>query len=153
MVPSRCLDAPCLMPSPFLNFLAPAHENHPPHSPTSLHGPSGPRRVERGPKTHVYESRRFAMACVIKHVIRTSVIGGLVLGAAVAIAGPDRIGALFHQTRDVINRKIDKNITDPLALRIHLRDLRAQYPQRIADVKGHLAELREREGQSTRETG
>ncbi len=91
------------------------------------------------------------MACVIKHVIRTSVIGGLVLGAAVAIAGPDRIGALFHQTRDVINRKIDKNITDPVALRTQLRDLEAQYPQRIADVKGDLAELREQKGQMERE--
>lgn len=91
------------------------------------------------------------MACIMKHVVRTGVIGALAIGGAVLIAGPDRVGALFTQTRDGINHKIDKHITDPTALRAQLRDLEAQYPKRIGDVKGDLAELRQQKSAMERE--
>jgi hypothetical protein len=91
------------------------------------------------------------MVCGIKHVIRAGVIGGLALGAVVAVAGTERVGALFRQTRENINRKIDRNITDPVALRAQLRDLEAQYPRRIESVKGDLAELREQRAAMERE--
>lgn len=91
------------------------------------------------------------MACFAKHVIRTGVIGGLALGAVVLVAGPARVGAMFSQTRENINHKIDRHITDPTALRAQLRDLESQYPKRIGDVKGDLAELRQQKAQMERE--
>ncbi|MBX3357131.1 MAG: hypothetical protein KF745_01755 [Phycisphaeraceae bacterium] len=91
------------------------------------------------------------MACITKHVVRIGVIGALATGAAVVIAGPDRVGALFTQTRSAINDKIDKAITDPVALRAQLRDLESQYPKRISEVRGDLAELREQKAQIQRD--
>ena len=86
------------------------------------------------------------MASVMKHVIRVGVIGALLVGAGVVIAGPHRVRAMFHQARDNINCKIDRNITDPVALRAQLRDLAGQYPKRIAEVRSDLTELREQLG-------
>lgn len=83
------------------------------------------------------------MACMMKHVIRVGVIGALIVGAGVVIAGPHRVRAVFQQARQNINCKIDRNITDPVALRSQLRDLAAQYPKRIGEVQSDLMELRE----------
>jgi predicted nuclease with TOPRIM domain len=87
------------------------------------------------------------MASVMKHVIRVGVIGALLVGAGVVVAGPHRVRALFHQARENINCKIDRNITDPVALRSQLRDLASQYPKRIGEVRADLGELREQIGQ------
>lgn len=86
-----------------------------------------------------------------KIVIRGAVIGALGLGAVAVIAGPDRIGSLFTQCRSNINDQIDKNITDPVALRAQLKSLQAQYPKRIAEVRGDLAQLREQVAQLKRD--
>lgn len=83
------------------------------------------------------------MASMMKHVIRVGVIGALVVGAGVVVAGPHRVRAMFQQARQNINCQIDRNITDPVALRSQLRDLAGQYPKRIAEVRSDLAELRE----------
>jgi chromosome segregation ATPase len=92
------------------------------------------------------------MACgFMKNVVRFGVIGALVVGAGIAIAGPQRVKALFHQARHNINAKIDCNITDPVALRSQLRDLESQYPRRIEEVRADLAELREQMAQLQRE--
>lgn len=87
------------------------------------------------------------MASLMKHVIRVGVIGALVVGAGVVVAGPHRVRAVFQQAQQNINCKIDRNITDPVALRSQLRDLAAQYPKRIAEVRGDLLELREQMAQ------
>mgnify|MGYP000163560211 CR=1 FL=1 len=84
-------------------------------------------------------------------VVRGAVIGALGVGAAVVIAGPDRIGSLFTQARSTINDKIDANITDPVALRTQLKTLQAQYPKRIGEVRGDLAQLREQVAQLKRD--
>lgn len=92
------------------------------------------------------------MACsLMKNVVRFGVIGALVVGAGIAIAGPQRVKALFHQARHNLNAKIDGNITDPVALRSQLRDLESQYPRRIEEVRADLAELREQMAQLERE--
>ncbi len=83
------------------------------------------------------------MASLMKHVIRVGVIGALVVGAGVVVAGPHRVRAVFQQAKQNINCKIDRNITDPVALRSQLRDLAAQYPKRISEVRSDLLELRE----------
>jgi chromosome segregation ATPase len=79
------------------------------------------------------------------------VIGALVVGAGIVVAQTPRGKACFMQARKHINAKIDSKITDPVALRVQLRDLEAQYPQRIADVRGDLAELQEQMAQLKRE--
>lgn len=82
---------------------------------------------------------------------RVAVVGGVVLGMAVVIAGPSRLMALFRQTRDKINEQIDSAITDPVALRSQLRDLEGQYPRKIAQVRADLAEVRSQLQQLQRE--
>lgn len=79
----------------------------------------------------------------VKALVRTAVITGLVGGAAVVIAGPDRVGALVCQARGAINNTIDSAIGDPVALRAQIRSLSAQYPEKIAEVRADLAELRQ----------
>ena len=86
-----------------------------------------------------------------KYIVRGGIIGALVLGAGAAIAGPERIHALFTQARSSVNDQIDKAITDPVALRAQLRSLQEQYPARIADVRGDLAQLKAQQGQLERD--
>lgn len=80
---------------------------------------------------------------IVKTVVRAGVITAVVGGAVLVVAGPDRAFAVFHQTRAKVNSAIDSKVTDPVALRAQLRDLEGQYPKRIADVRGDLAELNE----------
>lgn len=84
-------------------------------------------------------------------LIRYGVIAGLAGGAVLLIAGPDRVFALAGQARSSIQSKIDQNISDPVALRAQLKSLASQYPERIADVRGDLAELQAQKGQLQRE--
>jgi chromosome segregation ATPase len=95
------------------------------------------------------------MACIARNLVRIAVITGAVgalgIGAATLVAGPDRVGAFFTQTRSQINATIDSQITDPVALRAQLRDLQAQYPARIGQVRSDLAQLREQRAQLERD--
>jgi len=88
---------------------------------------------------------------IVKHVVRYAVIAGLVGGTAAVVAGPDRVCALFHQTQGKINAVIDRNIEDPIALRSQMKQLEGQYPERIADVQGDLAELQAQTRELNRE--
>jgi predicted RNase H-like nuclease (RuvC/YqgF family) len=91
------------------------------------------------------------MAGICKTVIRLGVIGALVTGGAVVIAGPHRVMALGTQVQSKIVHVIDANIDNPVALRAQLRDLQQQYPKRIAEVRSQLAELVEQVRQVHRE--
>ncbi len=84
-------------------------------------------------------------------VTRVVVITALAGGGLTLVAGPERVGALFNQTRDAVNTHIDKAITDPVALRAQLRDLEATYPKRIAQVRSDLGEVRSQMSQLKRE--
>ncbi len=86
-----------------------------------------------------------------KCIVRYAVIAGLVGGTAALVAGPDRLSALFSQARGNINAAIDSQIDDPIALRQQMKSLAGEYPERIADVKADLAELRQQTGQLQRE--
>lgn len=83
------------------------------------------------------------MCGIVKGTVRTALILALVGGAAVVVAGPHRIHAMVHQARNSVNAAIDKSIDDPIALREQLRSLEAQYPERIGEVRGDLAEVTE----------
>ena len=89
--------------------------------------------------------------CFVKGLVRFGLIAGLVAGAGLVIAGPDRAIALLTQTRDSIHGQIDKCVKDSVALRSQLRKLEGQYPARIAEVRGDLAELRTQIGQLNRD--
>jgi chromosome segregation ATPase len=80
---------------------------------------------------------------IVKTVIRIGVVGGLATGAAVLVAGPERVFALAGQARQAVVTRIDQNIKDPVALRAQLRSLEAEYPRRIAAVRADLAELQQ----------
>jgi hypothetical protein len=86
-----------------------------------------------------------------KHLVRYAVIAGLVGGTAALVAGPDRLSALCTQARNSINGVLDKAIDDPIALRAQMKQLEGEYPERIAEVRGDLAELREQRSQLQRE--
>jgi len=86
-----------------------------------------------------------------KHIVRYGVIAGLVGGTAALVAGPDRLGVLFTQLRQSVNAHIDCAIDDPTALRAQMKQLEGQYPERIAEVRGDLAELREQRAHLQRE--
>src|SRR5690606_25955559 len=49
----------------------------------------------------------------------------------------------YSQVKNSITDTIDSAIDDPVALRAQLRSLERQYPERIAKVRGELAQLTE----------
>jgi len=91
------------------------------------------------------------MAGLIKTAVRLGVIGTLVGGTAVVIAGPHRVGALLSQAKGEVNSLIDSQIDDPVALRNQLRRMEGQYPKRISEVRSELASLRSESQELERE--
>jgi hypothetical protein len=91
------------------------------------------------------------MAGIFKTLIRVGIITAASAGVAVLIAGPERAAALVSQAHESIMTHIDDTIDDPVALRAQLRELESEYPERIAQVRGDLAELREQLRQLKRE--
>ena len=90
-----------------------------------------------------------------RKVVRIGLISALGVGALVAVAGTDRACALFSQVRGNVNEKLDDMITDPVALRLQLRELEATYPKRIAqaeadqrEVRGQIAQLERQQKES-----
>jgi chromosome segregation ATPase len=91
------------------------------------------------------------MGCIGKTVVRGVVITALAGGVLVAVAGPQRVGALVHQTRGNIVSVIDDNIDDPILLRAQIKKLEAQYPGKIAEVRSDLSEVQTQIAQLERE--
>lgn len=86
-----------------------------------------------------------------KSVVRYGVIGAILAGAGLAVVGPDRLSALFTQAQTKVNASIDLAIDDPVALRSQMRQLEGEYPKRIGEVRGDLAELRQQAAALKRE--
>ena len=90
-----------------------------------------------------------------RKLIRTCVVGGLGLGlaggAVAMIAGPERAAVMLSQAQQEIQSRIDNQIDDPVAIRSQLRKLEAEYPERISQLNGDLAELNEQISQLERE--
>lgn len=91
------------------------------------------------------------MGGITKTIVRFGVIAGLAAGGAALIAGPHRVAALADQARSHVVEKIDAQIGDPTAMRHQLRELEAQYPERIAEVRGQIAEIQEQTRQLERD--
>lgn len=91
------------------------------------------------------------MFSVSRLIVRTALIGGLAFGGLVLIAGPHRVGAMVQQARGFVVSRIDRGISDPVALRAQLRSLESQYPQRISAARSDLGEVRSQLAQLQRE--
>ncbi len=91
------------------------------------------------------------MAGIFKTLIRVGVITAAGAGVAVLIAGPHRAAALVSQAHESVMSHIDESIDDPVALRSQLRELEREYPGKIGQVRGDLAELREQSRQLERD--
>lgn len=76
-------------------------------------------------------------------VLRWGLIGGLTLGGATLLLGPERVaqglGMMRAKAQHVVDGAI--NSDDPQALRRNLERLADEYPERIAEVQGELAEV------------
>ncbi len=79
------------------------------------------------------------------------ILTGAAIGGALLIAGPGRTAAVLGQVKTEFMHVIDDNIDDPVALREQLRDLEAQYPEKIAQVRNDRVEVREQINQLNRE--
>jgi chromosome segregation ATPase len=91
------------------------------------------------------------MAGIIKSLIRVGVVGGLLTGGVVLVAGPQRVHAIGRQIQMKLMATIDKNIDDPIAMRTQLQGLEATYPKRIAEARSMLGELKEQIRQVNRD--
>jgi chromosome segregation ATPase len=72
-------------------------------------------------------------------------------GGTYLLAGPARAKAVMSKVQTDLRTRIDQSIDDPTALRARLQQLEKEYPQRIAQVRGDLAELEEQIRQLRRE--
>ena len=86
-----------------------------------------------------------------KTIVRVGLVTAVIGGGAVLIAGPHRTAALLASLRDSFNDTVDEAIDDPTALRSQLRELEEQYPERISELRGDLAELMEQQRQIERD--
>lgn len=94
------------------------------------------------------------MGCFVKSAVRFGVMAALAGGAAAVVAEaarPGSVGAILHQTSGMVGSVIDHNIDDPAAMRAQIRDLEAEYPKKIAEVRADLHEVRDQMGQLERE--
>jgi len=89
--------------------------------------------------------------CFGKTIVRGVVITALAGGVLVAVAGPQRVGYMIHQTKANVIGVIDSNIEDPIMLRAQIKNLEAQYPQKIAEVRSDLTEVQTQISQLDRE--
>ena len=76
-----------------------------------------------------------------RSVLRWGLIGAVGLGGLAFLVGPDRIATGFQQLRSKAQSVADDLVDDPVALRRQLQQLAERYPERIAEVRGELAEI------------
>lgn len=94
------------------------------------------------------------MGCFVKGAVRFGVMAALAGGAAAVVAEaarPGSVGAILHQTSGMVGSVIDANIDDPVAMRAQIKRLQAEYPEKIAEVRADLNEVRDQISQLERE--
>jgi len=79
------------------------------------------------------------MACIGKCIFRTALIGGLALGGATLLLGPDRMLAGFDCVKTKVQHVVDDVMDDPVALRRELAQLANELPEKIADIEGEIS--------------
>ena len=91
------------------------------------------------------------MRCITRGIVRWGLIGGLALGGLTLLIGPERVAAGFAQLRTKAQSVVDNCVDDPIALRRQLQSLADQYPDRISQVRGELAQVNHQIGQFDRD--
>jgi len=93
------------------------------------------------------------MSCVTRCIVRTVVVGGLALGGATLLVGPERVAAGFNYMRDRAKLAVDTVMDDPIALRQQIHDLAQEYPERIAEVRAEIGNVERQMSEFTRDVG
>lgn len=91
------------------------------------------------------------MSCMTRCILRWGLIGGLALGGATILIGPERVAMGLSQIRAKAQSVVDNSIDDPVALRRQLQELADEYPDRIAEVRGEIAEVNQQIDQFARD--
>lgn len=81
------------------------------------------------------------MTSIPRFIIRWGLISGLALGGVTLLVGPERVAAGLAHVRASAQSVVDLAVDNPMALRRQLEDLADEYPDRIATVRGELAEV------------
>lgn len=81
------------------------------------------------------------MNFVSRGIIRWGLISGLALGGLVLVFGHKPVAAGLAAMRDKAQTTIDGWVDEPTALRRQLAEMADQYPDRIAKVRGELAQV------------
>jgi phage shock protein A len=88
---------------------------------------------------------------ITRCILRWGLISGLALGGATLLVGPERVKAGFAHLQYQAQNLVDEMVDDPIALRRQLEELAEQYPDRIGEVRGELAEVNHQVGQFDRD--
>jgi chromosome segregation ATPase len=78
----------------------------------------------------------------LKVAVVSTVLLGMAGAGAYALMGKHRTEAVVHEIQDNILESIDAHLDNPSLMRSQLRELEREYPERIAQVQGDLAEIR-----------
>jgi len=89
--------------------------------------------------------------CITRSIMRWGLVSGLALGGVTLLVGPERVSAALSQVRSKAQGVVDKVVSDPVAMRRQLEGLAKQYPDRIAEVRGEIAEVEHQLGQYSRD--
>ena len=87
-----------------------------------------------------------------RSIIRWGLISGLALGGLTLLIGPHKVAAGLHQIRANVQMVVDRALDEPAALRRQLEQMADQYPDRIATVRGELAEVEHQLAQFDRDS-
>ena len=87
------------------------------------------------------------MPCVTRCIFRWGLISALTLGGATLLIGPERVAAGLAHVRTKAQSVVDLAVDNPTALRRQLKTLAEKYPERIAKVRGEIAEVTHQLGQ------
>lgn len=89
--------------------------------------------------------------CITRSILRIGLVGALALGGVTLLVGKDRVAAGISMIRSKAQNVVDTCVDDPVALRRQLEGLAGQYPDRIAEVRGEVAEVDHQLAQFTRD--
>lgn len=76
-----------------------------------------------------------------KGLLRWGLISAAVVGGTTILVGPERVAAGFDQVRTMASHVFEDFVDDPVALRRQLQGLADQYPDRITEVRGEIAQI------------
>jgi chromosome segregation ATPase len=89
--------------------------------------------------------------CITRSILRLGLVAALALGGTTLLIGKDRVAAGLSMIRSKAQNVVDTCVDDPVALRRQLEGLSGQYPDRIAEVRGEVAEVEHQLAQFTRD--